>query len=100
METIEQFNHRLKTQRKIATIAIGTLLIGGLSLTLPLWNDATKYPESLFCFSPKNHPCENDQIKRGISWMVDRERRNFTFDDNVKILRVSPLGIMPMFGNY
>jgi hypothetical protein len=90
MEEIEQFNQRLKTERQIATFAIGTLLIGGLSLTLPLWNDATKYSETLFCFTGNNQPCKGEQIKRGISWMIEQERRNFTFDAHVKTLRILP----------
>jgi hypothetical protein len=100
MEEIEQFNQRLKQQRKIATIAIGALLIGGLSLTLPLWNDATKYSEILFCYSGNNQPCRGDKIKRGISWMVDRERRNFTFDSNIQILKQLPpeSPTAPMYG--
>jgi hypothetical protein len=88
MQEIEAFNQRLKVERKIATFTIGAFVIGGLSLTLPLWNDATKYSETLFCFTPKNQPCKSEQIKRGISWMVERERRNFTFDENVKTLRI------------
>ncbi|MCC5661442.1 hypothetical protein LC608_31720 [Nostoc sp. XA010] len=90
MEEIEQFNQRLKAERQIATFAIGTLLIGGLSLTLPLWNDATKYSETLFCFTGNNQPCKGEQIKRGISWMIEQERRNFTFDAHVKTLRILP----------
>jgi len=88
MQEIEAFNQRLKVERKIATFTIGAFVIGGLALTLPLWNDATTYSETLFCFTPKNQPCTGGQIKRGISWMVERERRNFTFDENVKTLRI------------
>ena len=90
MQEIEAFHQRFKTERKIATVGIGILLIGGLSLTLPLWNDATKYSETLFCFSANNQPCKGEQIKRGISWMIEQERRNFTFDDHVKTLRILP----------
>lgn len=90
MQEIEAFNQRLKVERKIATFTIGAFVIGGLSLTLPLWNDATKYSEALFCFSVNNKPCKGEQIKRGISWMVERERRNFTFDENVQTLRILP----------
>ena len=90
MQEIEDFNKRFKTERKIATVGIGILLIGGLSLTLPLWNDATKYSETLFCFPGKKQRCKGEQIKRGISWMIEQERRNFTFDENVKILRIFP----------
>ena len=90
MQEIEAFNERFKTERKIATVAISFLLVGGLSLTLPLWNDTTKYSETLFCFPGKNRRCKGEQIKHGISWMVEKERRNFTFDDNVKTLRILP----------
>lgn len=90
MEEITAFNQRLKTERKIATFTIGALVIGGLTLTLPLWNDATKYSETLFCFSRNNKPCKGEQIKRGIAWIVERERRNYTFDSNIKTVRVLP----------
>jgi hypothetical protein len=90
MQEIEAFNERFKTERKIATVGISFLLIGGLSLTLPLWNDASKYSETLFCFPGNNQRCKGEQIKRGISWMIEQERRNFTFDENVKTLRILP----------
>ena len=100
MEEIKAFNQRFKTERKIATFGIGILLIGGLSLTLPLWNDATKYSETLFCFSSNNQPCKSDQIKRGISWIVEHERRNSTFDSNIKIVgNLAPESpTAPLFG--
>lgn len=86
MEEIKAFNQRFKAERKIATFGIGILLIGGLSLTLPLWSDATKYSETLFCFTANNQLCKSGQIKRGISWIVEHERRNSTFDSNIKIV--------------
>lgn len=100
MEEIKAFNQRFKTERKIATFGIGILLIGGLSLTLPLWSDATKYSETLFCFSANNQPCKSDQIKRGISWIVEHERRNSTFDSNIKIVgNLAPESpTAPLFG--
>ncbi|MCC2695330.1 hypothetical protein [Nodularia sp. LEGE 04288] len=90
MQEIEQFNHQLKAQRRTATFLSTALFIGGVSLCLPLFADTTKYSETLFCFNPDTDVCEGHQIKRGISWIIDRERRNFTFDNKVKFLRVLP----------
>ncbi|MHC5830746.1 MAG: hypothetical protein ACYT04_86065, partial [Nostoc sp.] len=100
MEEIKAFNQRFKAERKIATFGIGILLVGGLSLTLPLWSDTTKYSETLFCFTPNNQPCKSDQIKRGISWIVEHERRNSTFDSNIKIVgNLAPESpTAPLFG--
>ncbi|WP_414553333.1 hypothetical protein [Anabaena sp. CCY 0017] len=90
MQEIEQFNHQLKAQRRTATFLSTALFIGGVSLCLPLFADTTKYPETLFCLNSDTDVCEGHQIKRGISWIIDRERRNFTFDSKVKFLRVLP----------
>ncbi|MHC5715774.1 MAG: hypothetical protein ACYTXE_36260 [Nostoc sp.] len=100
MEEIKAFNRRFKAERKIATFGIGILLVGGLSLTLPLWSDTTKYSETLFCFTPNSQSCKSDQIKRGISWIVEHERRNSTFDSNIKIVgNLAPESpAAPLFG--
>lgn len=100
MEEIKAFNQRFKAERKIATFGVGILLIGGLGLTLPLWSDSTKYSETLFCFSANNRPCKSDQIKRGISWIIEHERRNSTFDSNIKIVgNLAPESpTAPLFG--
>ncbi|MHC5820598.1 MAG: hypothetical protein ACYT04_33210 [Nostoc sp.] len=100
MEEIKAFNQRFKAERKIATFGIGILLVGGLSLTLPLWSDTTKYSETLFCFTRNNKPCKSNQIKRGISWIVENERRNSTFDSNIKIVgNLAPESpTAPLFG--
>ncbi|MBD6619712.1 hypothetical protein FNW02_28815 [Komarekiella sp. 'clone 1'] len=90
MQEIEAFNQRLKSQRRTATVIVGSLTIAGLSLTIPLWNDSVKWSETLYCFSPNHQPCSREHIKRGISFLVDRERRNFTFDSKVTFLRVLP----------
>jgi hypothetical protein len=87
MKEIVDFNQQLKQQRKVSTIVIGLLLVGGFSLTLPLWNNKTKYPETIFCFKDK---CESSHIKRGIAWVIDRERRNKLFDSNIEILNELP----------
>lgn len=99
MQEIENFNQRLKAQRKTATITVGTLLISGLALTLPLWTNTTKYPETLFCYS-ENQRCSSDQIKRGISWIVQRERRNQIFNNNIQIVsELSPESpTAPLYG--
>lgn len=110
MQEIEYFNQRLKAQRKTATITIGALLIGGLSLTIPLWQDYTKQSELLFCYSQNNH-CDDSQIKRGVSWIIQRERRNALFDKNINIVaELAPespsapifglIGSIALFGAY
>jgi hypothetical protein len=91
MQEIEELNQKLKAQRRTATIFVGSLLVTGLALTLPLWNDSIKWAETLYCFSQDpNEECETQSIKRGITWIIDKERRNFVFDTKVTFIRVMP----------
>lgn len=110
MQEIAAFNDKLKQQRKSASIAIGALLLGGLSLTIPLWQGYTKHSELLFCYAPQDE-CVSGQIRRGIDWVIHRERRNALFDKNIKIIaNLAPespsaplygaIGSIALFGAY
>lgn len=102
MQEIEELNQKFKTQRKTATIFVGSLVVTGLALTLPLWNDSIKWTETLYCFSKvKNEECDTQSIKRGITWIIDQERRNFLFDTKVTFIRVMPPedDSAPMYGS-
>ncbi|MCC5654407.1 hypothetical protein LC609_32425 [Nostoc sp. XA013] len=90
MQEIEQFNQVLKSQRRTATFIIGVLIAAGLSLTLPLWDESVKWEETLYCFQKTKSPCKVEDFKRGVSWIVQSERRNFLFNENIKIIRTLP----------
>lgn len=90
MQEIEQFNQALKLQRRTATFIVGGLIVTGLSLTLPLWNDSVKWEETLYCFQKTKSSCKVEDFKRGVSWIVESERRNFLFNENIKIIRTLP----------
>ncbi|MFM5888648.1 MAG: hypothetical protein ACKOQS_10230, partial [Dolichospermum sp.] len=34
--------------------------------------------------------CRPSQIKRGVSFLIDRERRNQLFDNNIKVVKILP----------
>ena len=88
MQEIIDFNSKLSKQRKSSTALIGTLLAGGFMLSIPLFNDSIKYQETLYCNVKSN--CKNHNIKRGISHIIERERRNQVFDENIKIIATLP----------
>ncbi|WP_445631159.1 ATP-binding protein [Nostoc sp. DSM 114167] len=90
MQEIEQFNQKLKSQRRTATFFVGSLVVAGLSLTLPLWNDSVKWEETLYCFQQTKKPCKEENFKRGVSWIIESERRNFLFNESIKIIRILP----------
>lgn len=90
MQEIEQFNQKIKSQRTTATFFVGSLVIAGLSLTLPLWNDSVKWEETLYCFQQTKKPCKTEDFKRGVSWIIQSERRNFLFNESIKIIRTLP----------
>lgn len=66
------------------------MVVAGLSLTLPLWNDSVKWEKTLYCFQKTKRPCAVEDFKRGVSWIVESERRNFLFNDKIKIIRTLP----------
>jgi hypothetical protein len=88
MQEIAKFNDKLNRQRKTTTTLVGALLVGGFSLSIPLFNDSIKYQETLYC--NKQSSCRGADIKRGVSFLVERERRNQLFDQNIKIIIILP----------
>jgi hypothetical protein len=88
MQEITKFNTQLSKQRKTTTTLVGALLAGGFMLSIPLFNDSIKYQETLYC--NKFSSCKGADIKRGVSFLVDRERRNQLFDQHIKIIKILP----------
>ena len=88
MQEIEQFNQKLTKQRRSSSILIGLLLTSGFIASIPMFNDSIKHEETLYCNIKL--PCKPSQIKRGISYLIDRERRNQLFDNNIKVVRLLP----------
>ena len=88
MNEIKDYNDRLSKQRKSTTTLVGFLLACGFASSLPMFNDSVKHDETLYCVA--NSSCKGSDIKRGVSWIIDRERRNYTFDSNIKIVRLLP----------
>ncbi|MBD2364772.1 ATP-binding protein [Anabaena minutissima FACHB-250] len=88
MKEIQDFNHKLSRQRKSSTILVGVLLTCGFVASVPMFNDNIKHTETLFCNASTE--CRGSSIKRGISWLIDRERRNQLFDNNIRVLKILP----------
>ncbi|MFM6224236.1 MAG: hypothetical protein ACKPDM_28430, partial [Dolichospermum sp.] len=88
MRKITDLNNQLSLQRKTTTAIVGTLLAGGFMLSLPLFNDTIKHNETLYCNIKSS--CKGADIKRGVSFLIDRERRNQLFDNNIKIIKILP----------
>ncbi|MBC1237593.1 hypothetical protein [Nostoc sp. 2RC] len=88
MKEIQDFNQRLAKQRKFSTILVGVLLASGFTTAVPMFNDSIKHQETLFCNAKTE--CRFSSIKRGISYLIDKERRNQLFDDNIHVLRILP----------
>ncbi|MFM6133430.1 MAG: hypothetical protein ACKPCP_04545, partial [Sphaerospermopsis kisseleviana] len=88
MQEIKSFNDQLNKQRKTTTTLVGALLAGGFMLSIPLFNDSYKFSETLYC--NKQSSCRGADIKRGVSFLVDRERRNQLFDNNITVLKILP----------
>jgi hypothetical protein len=53
-----------------------------------MFNDSIKHEETLYCNIKSS--CKPSQIKRGISFLVDRERRNQLFDNSIKVVKILP----------
>ncbi|BAY20245.1 hypothetical protein NIES21_61150 (plasmid) [Anabaenopsis circularis NIES-21] len=91
MQEILDFNAKLKSERRVSTFFVGAFTLCGLGLTIPLWNDSIKWNETLFCFQKNSEqPCAPQNIRRGISWILERERRNFIFDTRIRFIQVIP----------
>jgi hypothetical protein len=88
MQEVQQFNQQLSKQRRSSSILVGVLLACGFSASVPMFSDSIKHEETLYCNIKL--PCKPSQIKRGISYLIDRERRNQLFDNNIKVLKQLP----------
>ncbi|MFM6077539.1 MAG: hypothetical protein ACKPCI_03305, partial [Dolichospermum sp.] len=88
MQEIQQFNTKLSKQRKSTTALIGLLLASGFIASVPMFSDSIKHEETLYC--NVRAKCKGYNIKRGISFLIDRERRNQLFDNNIKIVKILP----------
>ncbi|MEA5554394.1 hypothetical protein VB713_26015 [Anabaena cylindrica UHCC 0172] len=88
MQEIQSFNTQLTKQRRSSTILVGVLLTCGFSAAVPMFNDSIKHTETLFCNTKTE--CRGSSIKRGISYLIDRERRNQLFDNSIKVVKVLP----------
>ncbi|RCJ15032.1 hypothetical protein A6S26_34700 [Nostoc sp. ATCC 43529] len=88
MEEITKFNQRLAKQRKLSTILTCGLLVYGFIAAIPMFNDSVKHEETLYCNS--SNLCEGSNIKHGISYLIDRERRNQLFDNNIRVIKILP----------
>jgi hypothetical protein len=86
MKEIQDFNQRLTKQRKFSTIFVGVLLASGFTTAVPMFNDSINHQETLFCNTKTE--CRGSSIKRGISYLIDKERRNQLFDNNIHVLRI------------
>ncbi|OBQ38542.1 MAG: hypothetical protein AN485_07495 [Anabaena sp. MDT14b] len=88
MQEIENFNHQLSRQRRSSSILIGLLLTAGFIASIPMFSDSIKHEETLYC--NVKDKCKGYNVKRGISFLVDRERRNQLFDNNIKVVKILP----------
>ena len=88
MQEVQQFNQQLSKQRRSSSILVGVLLACGFSASVPMFSDSIKHEETLYCNIKL--PCKPSQIKRGISYLIDRERRNQLFDNNIKVVKMLP----------
>ena len=88
MQEIADYNQRLKNERQSSSLLIGLLLICGFAASIPMFSDSIKHQETLYCNIKSK--CNPSQIKRGISFLIDRERRNQLFDNSIKVVKVLP----------
>jgi hypothetical protein len=88
MQEIQQFNQQLIKQRRSSSILVGVLLASGFIASVPMFSDSIKHEETLYCNVKSS--CKPSQIKRGISFLVDRERRNQLFDNNINVVKILP----------
>jgi hypothetical protein len=88
MQEITEFNQKLVKQRRSSSILVGILLASGFIASVPMFSDSIKHEETLYCNVKSS--CRPSQIKRGISFLVDRERRNQLFDNSIKVVKILP----------
>lgn len=98
IDSIAKFNDHLNRQRKSSTVIALGLIVCGLASTIPMFNDSIKHEETLYCNI--KYPCKGSNIKRGISYLIDRERRNQLFDNNIFVKKILPPedGMAPIWG--
>ena len=88
MQEIQDYNQRLKNQRQSSSLLIGLLLTAGFIASIPMFSDSIKHEETLYCNVKSK--CKGYNVKRGISFLIDRERRNQLFDNNIKVVKLLP----------
>ena len=88
MQEIQDFNQQLAKQRRSSSILIAGLLLAGFACSVPMFSDSIKHNETLYC--NVRAKCRGYNIRRGISFLVDRERRNQLFDENIKAVKMLP----------
>jgi hypothetical protein len=88
MQEIQDFNQQLVKQRRSSSILVGLLLASGFIASVPMFSDSIKHEETLYCNVKSS--CRPSTIKRGISFLVDRERRNQLFDNNINVVKILP----------
>ncbi|MFM6220329.1 MAG: hypothetical protein ACKPDM_08155, partial [Dolichospermum sp.] len=88
MQEIQQFNQQLTKQRRSSSLLIAILLLAGFVSSVPMFSDSIKHDETLYCNVKSS--CRPSQIKRGVSFLIDRERRNQLFDNSIKVVKILP----------
>lgn len=88
MDEIVKLNNQLIRQRKRSTIFVGGLLLFGFMASIPLFTDNIKHDETIFCNIKTE--CRGSSIKHGISYLIDKERRNQLFDNNIRVVKLLP----------
>lgn len=88
MQEIQEFNQQLVKQRRSYSILVSILLASGFIASVPMFSDSIKHEETLYCNVKSS--CRPSKIKRGISFLVDRERRNQLFDNNINVVKILP----------
>jgi hypothetical protein len=88
MQEIQEFNQQLTKQRRSSSILIAGLLLAGFACSVPMFSDSIKHNETLYC--NVRAKCRGYNIRRGISFLVDRERRNQLFDENINVVKLLP----------
>ena len=88
MDEIVKLNNQLIRQRRRSTIFVGSLLALSFMASIPLFTDTIKHDETIFCNIKTE--CRGSSIKRGISYLIDKERRNQLFDNNIRVVKLLP----------
>ena len=83
----------IKKHLRRNTLAAGLCVTAGFSLLIPAFSlRGTKFDYQQFCFRPpEEKPCQGEQIKRGISWLVALEVSDSKkFQEKVTLLDTIP----------